>query len=116
MTASLAAEQGYAVCVNYLHHPESANQIVQTITQKGGKAIAVAADVSCENDVVQLFQTVDNHLGTVTALVNNAGILEQQRRVEQMDADRLNRIFAINITGSFLYYKQNWFRNKNCIT
>lgn len=101
-TACLAAEQGYAVCVNYLCNKESANSIVSSIQQIGGRAIAVAADVASENDVVHLFQTVDEQLGKVTALVNNAGILEQQMRVENIDAARLNRIFATNITGSFL--------------
>jgi NAD(P)-dependent dehydrogenase (short-subunit alcohol dehydrogenase family) len=101
-TAYLAAEQGYAICVNYLCNQEAARSIVNAITQLGGKAIAVAADVAVENDVMRLFETVDKQLGKVTALVNNAGILEQQIRVENMDAARLNRVFATNITGSFL--------------
>ncbi|WP_416675142.1 SDR family oxidoreductase [Egbenema bharatensis] len=101
-TACLAAEQGYAVCISYLRNQSAANQIVQTIMQIGGKAIAVAADVASEQDVIDLFQTVDQQFGKVTALVNNAGILERQMRVEEMDADRLNRIFTTNITGSFL--------------
>ena len=101
-TACLAAEQGYAVCVNYLHHQEAASQIVDSVERMGSKAIAVAADVACEADVIRLFETVDEQLGTVTALVNNAGILEQQMRIEHMDAARLNRVFMTNITGSFL--------------
>lgn len=101
-TACLAAEQGYAVCVNYLRNQEAANRVVNSIEQMGGQAIAIAADVAAETDVMRLFETVDKQLGTVTALVNNAGILEQQIRVEQIDAARLNRIFAANITGSFL--------------
>ena len=101
-TACLAAKQGYAVCVNYLRNQNAAHSVVNSIAQSGGKAIAVAADVASEEDVVRLFETVDEHLGTVTALVNNAGILEQQMRVENMDAARLNRVFATNITGSFL--------------
>lgn len=101
-TACLAAKQGYAVCVNYLRNQNAAHSVVNSITQNEGKAIAVAADVASEEDVVRLFETVDEHLGTVTALVNNAGILEQQMRVENMDAARLNRVFATNITGSFL--------------
>jgi NAD(P)-dependent dehydrogenase (short-subunit alcohol dehydrogenase family) len=101
-TACLAAEQGYAVCVNYLYNQEAAHSIVSSIKQMGGRAIAVAADVASENDVVRLFETVDKQLGKVTALVNNAGVLEQQMRVENIDAARLNRVFATNITGSFL--------------
>jgi NAD(P)-dependent dehydrogenase (short-subunit alcohol dehydrogenase family) len=101
-TACLAAKRGYAVCVNYLRNQEAAQRMVSSITQMGGRAIAVAADVAYEKDVVRLFEAVDEQLGTVSALVNNAGILEQQMRVENIDADRLNRIFATNITGSFL--------------
>jgi NAD(P)-dependent dehydrogenase (short-subunit alcohol dehydrogenase family) len=101
-TAMLAAEQGYDVCVNYLQNQEAANSVVNSIEQRGGKAIAVSADVASESDIIQLFDTVDKQLGKVTALVNNAGILEQQTRVEYMDVARLNRVFATNITGSFL--------------
>ncbi|HEY9762660.1 MAG TPA: SDR family oxidoreductase [Trichocoleus sp.] len=101
-TACLAAEQGYAVCVNYLRNQEAANNVVNSIKQIGGRAIAVTADVASENDVIHLFQTVDKQLGKVTALVNNAGILEQQMRVEDINAVRLNRVFATNIVGSFL--------------
>lgn len=101
-TACLAAERGYAVCVNYLHNQEAANRIVNTIEQKGRRAIAVAADIACETDVIHLFKTVDEQLGKLNALVNNAGILEPQMRVENMDAARLNRVFITNITGGFL--------------
>lgn len=101
-TAHLAAEQGYAICVNYHRNQEAAHSIVHSIQQRGGHAIAVAADIASEADVMRLFQTVDAQLGNVTALVNNAGILEQQMRVETIDADRLSRVFATNVIGSFL--------------
>ena len=101
-TACLAAEQGYVVCVNYLRNQDAANRVVNAIQQMGRQAIAISADVASENDVLRLFETVDKQLGAVTALVNNAGILEQQIRVEQVDAARLNRIFAANVIGSFL--------------
>jgi len=101
-TAHLAAMRGYAVCVNYLQNQPAANAVIHGIESNGGRAIAVAADVSSETDVVGLFKTVDEQLGTVTALVNNAGILETQMRVEGMDAARLNRMFSTNITGYFL--------------
>lgn len=101
-TACLAAEQGYAVCVNYHRHPEAAHHIVSSIEKMGGRAIAIAADVASEEDVVHLFEVVDQQLGKITALVNNAGVLEHQMRVEHMDAGRLNRVFAANIIGSFL--------------
>jgi NAD(P)-dependent dehydrogenase (short-subunit alcohol dehydrogenase family) len=96
-TAHLAAKRGYAVCVNYLQNQTAANTVIHEIESNGGRAIAAAADVSLETDVVRLFKTVDEQLGTATALVNNAGILETQMRVEQMDAARLNRIFSTNI-------------------
>ena len=101
-TALLAAERGYAVCVNYLRNQAAANAVVRAIECSGGEAIAVAADVSVEADVLRLFESVDKELGPLTALVNNAGILDRQMRVEDMGAARLNRVFATNITGSFL--------------
>lgn len=101
-TAQLAAAQGYAVCVNYVHDKAAADEVVRAIEENGGRAIAVAADVASEPDVVRLFETVDQKLGVINALVNNAGILAQQMRVDQMNAARLNRIFTTNITGSFL--------------
>ena len=101
-TARVAATRGYAVCVNYLRNRSAATAVVDAINAGGGQAIAVAADVAVEADVVRLFATVDAQLGTVTALVNNAGVLERQMRVDEMNATRLNRIFAANITSAFL--------------
>lgn len=104
-TARLAAVEGYAVCVNYLKNQAAAQLIVDEIQAHGGQAIAVAGDVASEKDVDALFETVDRELGAVTALVNNAGILETQMRVDKMDAARLNRIFTTNVTGCFLCAK-----------
>ncbi|HXA46514.1 MAG TPA: SDR family oxidoreductase [Burkholderiaceae bacterium] len=101
-TAQIAAARGYAVCISYRTQKEAADSVVDAILLAGGKAIAVAADVACEDDVVNLFQTVDRALGAVTALVNNAGTLERQMRIDEMDAARINRVFATNVTGSFL--------------
>ena len=101
-TARLAAADGYAVCISYLRNKPAADVVVQEIAKAGGKAIAVAADVAVEADVVRLFETVDAQLGRVTALVNNAGILERHMRVEEMDAGRLSRVLAANVIGSFL--------------
>ncbi|MEH2392487.1 MAG: SDR family oxidoreductase [Nostoc sp.] len=101
-TAILAAERGYDVCVNYLRNQGAANSVVSSIEQRGGRAIAVAGDVASETDVIHLFNKVDEQLGSIIALVNNAGFLEPQMRLESMDAARLNRVFAANITGSFL--------------
>ncbi len=101
-TARLGAERGYAVCVNYLRDSAAAQGVVDAIAKSGGKAIAVAGDVAREGDVVRLFDTAQEKLGPVTALVNNAGILGRQARLDDMDAERIARVFATNITGSFL--------------
>ena len=101
-TARLAAERGYTVCVNYVRESESAGRVVDACRRAGANAVAVQADVSVEADVVRLFETVTRDLGRVTALVNNAGILERQMRVEEMDAGRIARVFAVNVTGPFL--------------
>jgi NAD(P)-dependent dehydrogenase (short-subunit alcohol dehydrogenase family) len=104
-TARLAASQGYVVCVNYLQNHVAANAVACGIREQGGQAITVAANVASEEDVENLFKEVDAKLGPVSALVNNAGILEQQMRVDEMDAERLNRIFSTNITSAFLCSK-----------
>jgi len=105
-TTKLAAARGYSVCVNFLQNQSAADAFVEEIQTKGGQAIAVAADVSREADVERLFEAVDARFGRVTALVNNAGILETQMRVEEMDAARLHRIFSVNIVGSMLCAKE----------
>jgi NAD(P)-dependent dehydrogenase (short-subunit alcohol dehydrogenase family) len=101
-TATLAASRGYAVCVNYRANREAADAVVAKISSAGGRAIAVAADVAIEADVVRLFETCDATLGPLNALVNNAGILETQGRVDTLDAARITRILATNVVGSFL--------------
>lgn len=101
-TARLAAERGYSVCVNYRENRHAADGVVRDIERVGGRAVAVAADVSVEADVLRLFETCDRALGALTALVNNAGILETQMRVESMNAARLQRVFATNVVGAFM--------------
>jgi len=101
-TVRLAAKRGYSVCVNFLRDRASADRVVQDIRDEGGTAIAVPGDVSLEKDVVSLFQECDRSLGRLTALVNNAGIVERQSRVENMAAPRLQRMFATNVIGPFL--------------
>jgi NAD(P)-dependent dehydrogenase (short-subunit alcohol dehydrogenase family) len=101
-TARLAAQRGYAVCVNYRSNRAAAEGVVSAIESSGGRAIAVAADVSIEPEVERLFETCDSILGPPTALVNNAGILETQMRVEAMDSARLQRILATNVIGPFM--------------
>lgn len=101
-TARLAASKGYRVAISYLHRADAAQAVVSGIEAAGGAALAVQADVSVEADVVRVFRTLDGHWGPLAALVNNAGVLEQQARVVEMDAGRLNRVLATNVTGSFL--------------
>ena len=100
--AQTAAAQGYAVCINYVNNQAAADALVQSIQQAGGRAIAVRADVAVEADILRMFATVDQELGVITALVNNAGILEHQTRVDEMSVERINRVLLTNITGSFL--------------
>ena len=101
-TARLAAERGYAVCVNYRRNRAAADAVVGAITAAGGTALAVGADVANEDDVIRLFETLDSQLGPVAVLVNNAGILERQTRVEHLEAARIDRVFATNVRGAFL--------------
>lgn len=101
-TARLAGERGFAVCVNYHQNVDAANAVVADIRAAGGKAIAVQADVSREDDVARLFQTVDQRLGRISALVCNAGILEVQSRLEDMTVDRWQRVLTTNVISCFL--------------
>jgi NAD(P)-dependent dehydrogenase (short-subunit alcohol dehydrogenase family) len=101
-TARLAGERGYAVCVNYRRNGAAADAVVAAIRAGGGAAIAVQADVALEADIMRLYATVDAELGRLTALANNAGILEQQTRVEHIEAARIDRVFATNVRGAFL--------------
>jgi NAD(P)-dependent dehydrogenase (short-subunit alcohol dehydrogenase family) len=101
-TALLAAERGYAVCVNYLHNHRAADLVVAEIQKKGGNAIAVSADIAKEADVLRLYETIDRELGLLTALVNNTGILQHRMRLEQMDAERIHRIISTNVIGTML--------------
>jgi NAD(P)-dependent dehydrogenase (short-subunit alcohol dehydrogenase family) len=100
-TARLAARRGYAVCLSYLENRLAAEAVVHSIRADGGRAEAVAADVAHEADVSRLFETSDTLLGPLSGLVNNAGILEQQMRVDEMDAARLERVFKTNVIGAF---------------
>jgi NAD(P)-dependent dehydrogenase (short-subunit alcohol dehydrogenase family) len=101
-TARLAAARGYAVCVNYRRNEAAAAEVVDGIRRRGGAAVAVGADVAKEADVVRLFETCDRVLGRPEALVNNAGILELQMRLDAMDEARLHRVFGTNAVGAFL--------------
>jgi NAD(P)-dependent dehydrogenase (short-subunit alcohol dehydrogenase family) len=101
-TARLAANEGYALCLNYHHRQDAAQQLLEELQRNGARAIAIAADVADEAQVASLFAAIDDEFGRLDVLVNNAGMLERQMRLDEMDAARLARVFAVNVTGSFL--------------
>jgi NAD(P)-dependent dehydrogenase (short-subunit alcohol dehydrogenase family) len=101
-TARLAAERGYDVCVNYRSDAAAAGAVVAAARAAGVKAVAVKGDVAREADVLGLFDAAAAELGPVTALVNNAGILERQCRLDEMEVARFERVFAINVMGALL--------------
>jgi NAD(P)-dependent dehydrogenase (short-subunit alcohol dehydrogenase family) len=101
-TVRLAAANDYAICVNYHKNKSAAEALVKSLGQTNQPVIIERADISQETDVIRLFSAIDKQLGPLTSLVNNAGILEDQRSVVDMTVDRLTRVFATNITGSFL--------------
>ena len=103
-TAKLAAQRGSAVVVNYAGNREAAESVCQAITDGGGTAVAVQGDVGIPADIDRIFAAADD-LGTLAGLVNNAGIVGVAEPVEQMSVERLTRMFAVNITGSFLCAK-----------
>lgn len=105
-TALLAARQGFAVVVNYNKQQQAAEKIVAQIKQLGGTALAIQADMAKEEDIIKLFTETDQKLGNLSALINNAGMLEKQMPVENMSVARLTRIFAVNTIGSFLCAKE----------
>lgn len=101
-TALLLAQQGLRVVVNYHRDRQAAQEVVEEITRAGGEALAWQADVSDEQQVVTMFSAIDEAWGPVNVLVNNAGILATQCRVENLTAERINRVLSINVTGYFL--------------
>ncbi|WP_312416379.1 SDR family oxidoreductase [Pseudescherichia sp.] len=101
-TALELAREGYSVAVNYHHNVEAATEVVNTILAAGGRAFAVQADISDEAQVLAMFTRIDSENEPLTALVNNAGILFTQSTVENLTAERINRVLATNVTGYFL--------------
>jgi NAD(P)-dependent dehydrogenase (short-subunit alcohol dehydrogenase family) len=101
-TALLASRRGYAVCINYVSNADAAERLRAQIVAEGGEAIAVQADVGIEADVLRLFATIDTQLGPLTALVNNVGVLEQQGKLADMSAERLQRVLNTNVLSYFL--------------
>jgi NAD(P)-dependent dehydrogenase (short-subunit alcohol dehydrogenase family) len=101
-TAKLAAQRGYAVAVNYANNRAAADEVVRVIREGGGRAIAIGADVAHEDQILSMFERIDRELGRLTALVNNAGVVDVSQRVEEMSLERLKRMFDINVMGSIL--------------
>ena len=101
-TARLAAGSGYDVCIGYRDRADSGRAVVEDCERAGARAIAVPADVAEEEEVIRLFATAQDALGPITALVNNAGVLDRQSRVADLQADRIERILAVNVLGAFL--------------
>ena len=101
-TALAAAQAGYAVAVNYTANSLAADEVVRQIRAMGGTAITVQADVALESQVLAMFAKVDAKLGRISALVNNAGVVDVPARVDTMDVARLRRMFDTNVLGSFV--------------
>jgi NAD(P)-dependent dehydrogenase (short-subunit alcohol dehydrogenase family) len=100
--AILAARRGWDVAVNYTRDAAAAERVAAQVRAAGQRALVVQADVADEAQVLAMFATVDKAFGTLRGLVNNAGVVDQPARVDQMSLQRLTRMFAINLTGSFL--------------
>lgn len=101
-TCRLAGRNGFAVAVNYQRDEAAASSVVADIEAAGGRAVAIKADVACEDEVERLFAETDARLGRVTHLVNNAGITGRSQRLDQVDTATLKAVFDLNILGSFL--------------
>jgi NAD(P)-dependent dehydrogenase (short-subunit alcohol dehydrogenase family) len=100
--ARLGATRGYAVAVNFCTGESEALQLVDEIKRSGGRALAIRADVSCEDQIIHLFKTAERELGAITALVNNAGITGGFARVENVTAEAIEITLAVNVTGAIL--------------
>ena len=101
-TALLLAQEGYTVAVNFHHNIRAATEVVNTIVAGGGNAFTLRADISDEAQVVAMFESIDRENEPLAALVNNAGILFEQSTIENLSAERINRVLATNVTGYFL--------------
>jgi NAD(P)-dependent dehydrogenase (short-subunit alcohol dehydrogenase family) len=102
VTAQLLASRGWSVCVGYQRDTEAAAKVVDSCEQYGARALAVRADVSVADEVLEMFRQCDERLGNLDVLVNNAGIVAPRSRVDELDVDRLQRMMAVNVVGPFL--------------
>ncbi len=101
-TARRLAKDGYDVCINYQNNRNIAESLANELSTYGGKVITAQADISQESEVEKLFSEIDNQLGLITALVNNVGIVAPKTTIEQMTAERINRLLQTNVTSHFL--------------
>lgn len=101
-TSRLAAKAGYRVAINYASNEAAAAALVQAIEQAGGEALAIKGDVGSEAEIQAMFERIDHVFGPLDALVNNAGVVDQRARVEEMSGARLERMMRINVIGSML--------------
>lgn len=100
-TARLCAARGHRVVINYTRDAAAAQAVADQVNALGGEALVVKADVASEAEVMHLFDVVDHTWGRLTGLVNNAGVVDVAQRVDEMSGERLQRMFAINVLGSF---------------
>ena len=100
--ARLAAEQGAAVCVNYVSNADAAQSVVDDITSRGGQAMACQGDMAVEADIERVFDECANAFGPVTVLVNNAGVLDLEGNLADFSSERISRIINLNVTGALL--------------
>jgi NAD(P)-dependent dehydrogenase (short-subunit alcohol dehydrogenase family) len=104
--ARLAAGHGYDVCINYVNNREAADAVAADVIAAGQRAIVVQADVAKQADIERLFEEMDNKLGTLDALINNAGIVGPNGPISRLNEDWLNKLWQINITGMILCAKE----------
>ena len=101
-TARMAAAEGYDVCVNYANDASAAAAVVSDCRSAGVSAMAVQADVSDEQQVIDLFEETEAELGALTVMVNNAGILHTASRLDTFTVERLREVVNVNVVGAFL--------------
>ena len=101
-SAVLAAERGYDVAISYRNDAGAAESVAERARAHGARAATIRADVADEDDVERMFATVDAELGTLAVLVNNAGTLDLQTRLDQMTTERVERTLRVNVLGVFL--------------
>jgi len=101
-TARLAAERGYALCLNYLNSHKAVEKLTASLVGDGHHVLTCQANVGVESEVMAMYQAIDREFGRLDALVNNAGVLEQQSDLVDMSRERWQRILDVNVIGSFM--------------